>query len=243
MSDNRYASEFIKVAVGSGEPTAQNKINAVKGEVRGIKIKILPPRDAGDLATVEVGNGLHICGCCEWKKRAVIKKVTEMLQWYLDQEKGIGPEESTEEMPEGILYMPKGTKVMEFEENPEEGIGELPTEIVKEENTIAKRNRAIKKALSREFGRKNVRVRGGRGTAYGWVDVTVTIPVPDDFQIIDDGHYTKEAKEAMDRTRNRVIEILKKEGLWDQLGIWYDDDPDATMRKKITIDARFGEEY
>jgi len=227
MSDNRYASEFIKVAVGSGEPAAQNKINAVEGEVRGIKIKILPPRDVGDLATVEVGNGLHICGCCEWKKRPLIKKVTEMLQWYLDQERVTEPEESEEEV--------------EFEEKPTEGTGELRTEIVKEENTIAKRNRAIKKALSREFGRKNVRVRGGRGTAYGWVDVTVTIPVPDDFQIIEDGHYTQEAKEAMDRTHRRVIEILKREGLWEQLGIYYDDMPDASERREITIDVKFRE--
>ena len=227
MSDNRYASEFIKVAVGSGEPAAQNKINAVEGEVRGIKIKILPPRDVGDLATVEVGNGLHICGCCEWKKRPLIKKVTEMLQWYLDQERVTEPEESEEEV--------------EFEEKPTEGTGELRTEIVKEENTIAKRNRAIKKALSRELGRKNVRVRGGRGTAYGWVDVTVTIPVPDDFQIIEDGHYTQEAKEAMDRTHRRVIEILKREGLWEQLGIYYDDMPDASERREITIDVKFRE--
>ena len=227
MSDNRYASEFIKVAVGSGEPAAQNKINAVEGEVRGIKIKILPPLFDGDLATVEVGNGLHICGCCEWKKRPLIKKVAEMLRWYLDQERVTEPEESEEEV--------------EFEEKPTEGTGELRTEIVKEENTIAKRNRAIKKALSREFGRKNVRVRGGRGTAYGWVDVTVTIPVPDDFQIIEDGHYTQEAKEAMDRTHRRVIEILKREGLWEQLGIYYDDMPDASERREITIDVKFRE--
>jgi len=225
MSDNRYASEFIKVAVGSGEPAAQNKINAVEGEVRGIKIKILPPRDVGDLATVEVGNGLHICGCCEWKKRPLIKKVTEMLQWYLDQERVTEPEESEEEV--------------EFEEKPTEGTGELRTEIVKEENTIAKRNRAIKKALSRELGRKNVRVRGGRGTAYGWVDVTVTIPA--NFQITDGGYYTQEAKEAMNQTQKKVIEILKREGLWEQLGIYYDDMPDASERKEITIDVKFGE--
>ena len=225
MSDNRYASEFIKVAVGSGEPAAQNKINAVEGEVRGIKIKILPPRDVGDLATVEVGNGLHICGCCEWKKRPLIKKVTEMLQWYLDQERVTEPEESEEEV--------------EFEEKPTEGTGELRTEIVKEENLIAKRNRAIKKILSKEFGRENVRVRGGRGTAYGWVDVTVTIPA--NFRITDGGFYTQEAKEAMNQTQRRVIEILKREGLWEQLGIYYDDMPDASERREITIDVKFKE--
>ena len=103
----------------------------------------------------------------------------------------------------------------------------------------AERNRAIKKALSREFGAKNVRVRGGRGTAYGWVDVTVTIPV--DFQVSDGMYYTEKAKVVMDQTRSRVIQILKREGLWDQLGIWYDDDPNATERKEIIIDVNLKE--
>jgi|GEM_PF-1960754 len=108
---------------------------------------------------------------------------------------------------------------------------------------LNERNRSIKKALSAEFGSKNVRVRGGRGTAYGWVDVTIFISVPDEFKILHEGRYTHEAKEAIHRARSRATEILKQKGLWEQLGIWYDDDPEATMRRKITIDARFGEEY
>jgi len=34
---------------------------------------------------------------------------------------------------------------------------------------VKERNKRIKEVLGREFGYKNVRVRGGRGTAYGWV--------------------------------------------------------------------------
>lgn len=39
--------------------------------------------------------------------------------------------------------------------------------------TIAERNRAIKKTLEQAFGRGKVRVRGSRGTGYGWVSVHI----------------------------------------------------------------------
>lgn len=38
---------------------------------------------------------------------------------------------------------------------------------------IAQRNRAIKKTLEQAFGRGKVRVRGSRGTAYGYVHVYI----------------------------------------------------------------------
>ncbi|MGD9613816.1 MAG: hypothetical protein AB7H90_01315 [Alphaproteobacteria bacterium] len=38
---------------------------------------------------------------------------------------------------------------------------------------IAQRNRAIKKTLEQAFGRGNVRVRGSRGTGYGYVSVYI----------------------------------------------------------------------
>ena len=38
---------------------------------------------------------------------------------------------------------------------------------------IAERNRQIKKTLEKSFGRGNIRVRGSRGTAYGWVSVHI----------------------------------------------------------------------
>ena len=37
----------------------------------------------------------------------------------------------------------------------------------------AERNRAIKRTLESAFGRGKIRVRGARGTAYGWVDVSI----------------------------------------------------------------------
>jgi hypothetical protein len=46
-------------------------------------------------------------------------------------------------------------------------------------SATATRNRAIKTVLERRFGRGKVRVTGGRGTAYGWVHVTVNAPRPE----------------------------------------------------------------
>ena len=39
--------------------------------------------------------------------------------------------------------------------------------------TTAERNRLIKKVLSQKFGTGKVRVRGSRGTGYGWVTVKI----------------------------------------------------------------------
>ena len=39
--------------------------------------------------------------------------------------------------------------------------------------SMAERNRAIKRTLESAFGRGKVRVRGARGTAYGYVDVDI----------------------------------------------------------------------
>jgi hypothetical protein len=38
---------------------------------------------------------------------------------------------------------------------------------------IAERNRAIKKTLGQVFGRDKIRVRGSRGTGYGYVSVRI----------------------------------------------------------------------
>ena len=39
--------------------------------------------------------------------------------------------------------------------------------------TTAERNRAIKRVLETAFGKGRVRVRGARGTAYGWLTVSI----------------------------------------------------------------------
>ena len=47
-------------------------------------------------------------------------------------------------------------------------------------SATANRNRDIKRVLEAKFGRGKVRVTGDRGTAYGWVRVTITAPAPGD---------------------------------------------------------------
>ena len=98
-------------------------------------------------------------------------------------------------------------KMIEFEERPQEGIGELPTEIVKEENLCTVRNRAIKKAL-KKYGYRNIRVRQGKGKLPGWVDIVV------------------------EEEEHKIINILKKEGLWEQIGKYEDR---GILKRGITI--------
>ena len=38
------------------------------------------------------------------------------------------------------------------------------------------RNKEVKQILSKIFGNKNVSVVGGRGTAYGWCEISINIP-------------------------------------------------------------------
>jgi hypothetical protein len=83
----------------------------------------------------------------------------------------------------------------------------------------SERNRQIKKALSEEFGYKNVRVRGGRGTAYGWIDITIKAPAPHECN---DWHCLT-CNELRNKIRQRAWEILKKIGLESIIGTYYDD--------------------
>lgn len=104
--------------------------------------------------------------------------------------------------------------------------------------TTTERNRAIKKVLSKEFGAKNVHVIGDKGTAYGWVKVLITLPMGFEIKTTE-GYYTEEAGEYISKNDKRVIEILKNEGLWNQLGVYYDDMNEK--RKEILIDVKLVE--
>jgi len=85
---------------------------------------------------------------------------------------------------------------------------------------VAERNRAIKKALSKVFGRENVRVRGDRGTAYGWVDITITQPKNHKC----DGNWRcQECIKQIEEIKRRVWDILKETGLINYLYTYYND--------------------
>jgi len=84
-----------------------------------------------------------------------------------------------------------------------------------------------------------VRVRGGRGTAYGWVHIIIKVPKPHPltceewekeknkdkdvwvstvrFGLCD------ECREVIDKTKDRVWEILRETGLINEIGTYYDD--------------------
>ena len=111
--------------------------------------------------------------------------------------------------------------------------------------TVKERNRKIKALLSKEFGRENVRVRGERGTVYGWVRVLITRPKPPKgecvkpeswpfpYYICDDG------KRIREQTINRVWQLLKESGLYEELSFYYDDMGDK--RKEIIIEVELVE--
>jgi hypothetical protein len=77
--------------------------------------------------------------------------------------------------------------------------------------TTAERNRAIKKTLERAFGRGKVRVRGGRGTAYGWVSVDIDWTPLSHLQASD--------------MRARVWDMLNAASLGGHIGTYGYNDP------------------
>jgi len=85
---------------------------------------------------------------------------------------------------------------------------------------VAERNRAIKKALARVFGVENVRVRGDRGSAYGWVDITITQPKPHNGEC---DWRCQECARVRDEVKTRVWQILRETGLINELFTYWDD--------------------
>jgi len=105
--------------------------------------------------------------------------------------------------------------------------------------SVKERNKQIKKVLAKEFGYRNVKVKGGKGTAYGWVDIIIEVPKPHPltceewekeknkdkdiwvstvmFGLCD------ECREVIDKTKDRVWEILRETGLINEIGTYYDD--------------------
>jgi hypothetical protein len=95
---------------------------------------------------------------------------------------------------------------------------------------VAERNRAIKRALAKEFGYKNVSVTGDTGTAYGWVDIVIKVKDPcngfdistsDDMSRINE--CSRKRAEIADPIIDRVWEILRETGLEKELGIYWND--------------------
>jgi len=110
---------------------------------------------------------------------------------------------------------------------------------------VAERNRAIKKVLVREFGRENVRVRGSRGTAYGWVHINVRVPKPHPGECErPEGwpypYYECDGcRQVREATERKVWEILKSTGLENELFSYWDDMGDR--RKECIVEVELAE--
>ncbi len=101
--------------------------------------------------------------------------------------------------------------------------------------SVAERNRLIKRALARVFGRENVRVRGSRGTAYGWVKITVRRPKPHEGEC----DWTCERCERVRReTENRVWDILSRTRLINYLYTYYTDMGEPRKECTVVVDLR-----
>ncbi|MEM4727702.1 MAG: hypothetical protein QXD04_05570 [Candidatus Bathyarchaeia archaeon] len=98
----------------------------------------------------------------------------------------------------------------------------------------AQRNLQIKKALSQRFGSKNVRVKGERGTAYGWVDITIKAEKPHKG---DCDWRCEQCENKRWEVKREAWRILQETGLDKQLGHYYDDygekRPECTIEVKL----------
>lgn len=87
---------------------------------------------------------------------------------------------------------------------------------------IAERNRAIKNLLVKSFGRGNVTVRGSRGTAYGWVSVSI--------------NYAPRTPEHRRQIEALIWKMFERDGI--KIDTYGYDDPgsDYGYGKKIHLD-------
>ena len=88
---------------------------------------------------------------------------------------------------------------------------------------IADRNRALKKILEQAFGRGKIRVRGSRGTAYGWVRVHI-------------GYAPRNSRESQE-LRLHVQQLIKAAKI--EIGTYGYDDPGSDYGHGSTINIDF----
>lgn len=86
--------------------------------------------------------------------------------------------------------------------------------------TVAIRNRKIKKALEEVFGTNNVHIRGGLGTAYGWVTIYIFAPKPHSEPC---GWKCDICRLKREEITNKVWQTLKHCGLDKEIYYYYDD--------------------
>jgi hypothetical protein len=99
-----------------------------------------------------------------------------------------------------------------------------------------------KKALAEKYGFRNVSVRNGQGTAWGWVEVSITIDKPANFSMLDEnGFYSRECRGNMDTISREAKQIMSK--AWDKLGLkpytYCSDDGYNSEKDDVLIDIKY----
>jgi len=103
----------------------------------------------------------------------------------------------------------------------------------------SKRNRLIKKALSKVFGYKNVRVK----QEYSWVHIIIMANRPHKGKCRSqpfDYTYCRECSTTKDSIVSMVWHVLKETGLYSELTFYYTDM--GEKREECHIDVRFIDE-
>jgi len=69
------------------------------------------------------------------------------------------------------------------------------------------RNKQVKKVLSNAYGHKNVSVRNGQGTAWGWCDISIKTTKSDKCSC--NGFYCQACKDKMNATSQEAEQLLQ----------------------------------
>lgn len=95
----------------------------------------------------------------------------------------------------------------------------------------------IKSALSKKYGYKNVSVKNGRGTAWGWVEAYVNISKPEGCTCKENDPYCQVCRnlinQAHDEGRMLSYEAIKEAGL--KFYTYFSDDGYGTERDEFLL--------
>ena len=72
---------------------------------------------------------------------------------------------------------------------------------------VKERNKQVKRVLSDLFGAKNVSVIGGKGTAYGWCDITINARYINGKR--SGGQYTQEEQNLINSINNAAEQAIR----------------------------------
>lgn len=99
----------------------------------------------------------------------------------------------------------------------------------------------VKKALAEKYGYKNVSVKNGQGTAWGWVDIHLSINKPKNCNCIENEPYCETCGKLLNEKRleceHLAVETLKKENLKPYT--YYADDGYSTEHNEILTQVSF----